>query len=180
MGQIADILFSRGELDEALRIRREEELPVYERLGEVRSRAVTMGQIADIYHSRGELDEALRIHEEERLPIAERLQHIDSLIHILVTTSRIRRQKGIEDQATFERVLTDLVQAHRLAVQYGRLDFISATSMDLGTLLLQGGAKEQAKPLLVQARDGWIKLQQSRAAVEIDEMLKYIDGAVND
>ena len=39
---------ARGELDEALRIRREEELPVYERLGDVRSRAVTMGQIADI------------------------------------------------------------------------------------------------------------------------------------
>jgi hypothetical protein len=31
MGQIADILQARGELDEAVRIRREEELPVYER-----------------------------------------------------------------------------------------------------------------------------------------------------
>jgi hypothetical protein len=45
----------------ALRIRRKEELPVYERLGEVRSRAVTMGKIADILFSRGDLDEALRI-----------------------------------------------------------------------------------------------------------------------
>uniref|UniRef100_UPI00036DED4F trypsin-like peptidase domain-containing protein n=1 Tax=Thiofilum flexile TaxID=125627 RepID=UPI00036DED4F len=33
-GQIADILAARGELDEALRIRESEELPVYERLGE--------------------------------------------------------------------------------------------------------------------------------------------------
>ena len=73
MGQIADILQSRGELDEALRIRREEELPVYERLGDVRSRAVTMGQIADILQSRGELDEALRIRREEQLPVYERL-----------------------------------------------------------------------------------------------------------
>ena len=47
-GLIADILQQRGELDEALRIRREEELPVYERLGDVRERAVTMGKIADI------------------------------------------------------------------------------------------------------------------------------------
>ena len=39
MGKIADILQTRGELDEALRIRREEELPVYERLGDVRSSA---------------------------------------------------------------------------------------------------------------------------------------------
>jgi hypothetical protein len=42
-GATADILQSRGDLDEALRIRQQEELPVYERLGGVRSRAVTMG-----------------------------------------------------------------------------------------------------------------------------------------
>ena len=73
MGKIADILQSRGDLDEALRIRREEELPVYERLGDVRSRAVTMGKIADILQSRGDLDEALRIRREEELPVYERL-----------------------------------------------------------------------------------------------------------
>ena len=48
MGKIADVLQARGELDEALRIRREEELPVFERLGDVRARAVTMGRIADV------------------------------------------------------------------------------------------------------------------------------------
>jgi hypothetical protein len=36
-GQIADILFARGDLDAALRIRTEEELPVYTRLGDIRS-----------------------------------------------------------------------------------------------------------------------------------------------
>ena len=65
MGKIADILQQRGETDEALRIRREEELPVYERLGDVRERAVTMGKIADILEQRGEIDEALRIRREE-------------------------------------------------------------------------------------------------------------------
>ena len=69
MGRIADILQARGALDEALRIRREEELPVYERLGDVRSRAVTMGKIADILQARGALDEALRIRREEELPV---------------------------------------------------------------------------------------------------------------
>ncbi|MGC8470153.1 MAG: hypothetical protein ACP5NI_09645, partial [Acetobacteraceae bacterium] len=34
-GRIADILQARGQLDEALRIRREEQLPVYDRLGDV-------------------------------------------------------------------------------------------------------------------------------------------------
>src|SRR5262249_44714506 len=35
LGERADVLQARGELDEALRIRRQEELPVYERLGDV-------------------------------------------------------------------------------------------------------------------------------------------------
>ncbi len=72
-GQIADILQARGELDEALRICREEQLPVFERLGDVREKAVTQGKIADILQARGELDEALRIRREEQLPIYERL-----------------------------------------------------------------------------------------------------------
>ena len=72
-GQIADILMARGQLDEALRIRQEEQLPAYERLGDVRSKAVTQGQIADILMARGQLDEALRICQEEELPVYERL-----------------------------------------------------------------------------------------------------------
>ena len=69
----ADVLQARGELDEALRIRREEQLPVYERLGDVRAKAVTQGKIADVLQDRGELDEALRIRREEELPVYERL-----------------------------------------------------------------------------------------------------------
>ena len=78
MGKIADVLAARGDLDEALRIRREEELPVYEKLGDVRSRAVTMGKIADVLAARGDLDEALRIRREEELPVYEKLGDVRS------------------------------------------------------------------------------------------------------
>ncbi|MCP6014502.1 hypothetical protein NL362_28520, partial [Klebsiella pneumoniae] len=61
----------RGELDEALRIHRNELLPVFGRLGDMRERAVVLGRIADILQVRGELDEALRIRREEELPIFE-------------------------------------------------------------------------------------------------------------
>jgi hypothetical protein len=57
MGQIADVLQARGQLDEALRIRQEEELPVYERLGDVRAKAITMGRIADILQAQGQGDQ---------------------------------------------------------------------------------------------------------------------------
>ena len=78
MGRIADILQQQGQTDEALRIRREEELPVFEQLGDVRERAVTMGKIADILQQRGQTDEALRIRREEQLPVFEQLGDVRS------------------------------------------------------------------------------------------------------
>jgi tetratricopeptide (TPR) repeat protein len=98
-GAIADILVSRGDLDEALRIRREEQLPVYERLGEVRERAVTMGKIADILLSRGDLDEALRIHTEEELPVYERLGDVRSRAVTMGKIADILLSRGDLDKA---------------------------------------------------------------------------------
>ena len=72
-GLRADVLTERGELDEALRIRRDDELPVYEGLGDAWAKAATLGQIADILETRGELEEALRIRREDQLPVYARL-----------------------------------------------------------------------------------------------------------
>jgi tetratricopeptide (TPR) repeat protein len=102
MGKIADILEARGQLDEALKIRNEEQLPVYERLGDVRSRAVTMGQIADILEARGQLDEALKIRNDEQLPVYERLGDVRSLLigrANLAITLLQREKDGDRDEA---------------------------------------------------------------------------------
>ena len=64
MGQIADILQARGQLDEALKIRTDEELPVYERLGDVRSLLVGRANLAITLLQRGndgDRDEARRL-----------------------------------------------------------------------------------------------------------------------
>ncbi|MEY4579405.1 MAG: hypothetical protein RL701_4108, partial [Pseudomonadota bacterium] len=58
VGAIADALQTRGHLAEALRIRREEQLPAFEQLGEVAAKAVEMGAIADAMHAHGDLHEA--------------------------------------------------------------------------------------------------------------------------
>lgn len=55
---LADIFIIRGDLDEALRIRTEEELPVYERLGEIRSIAVTLNALFDLYWEAQEFQKA--------------------------------------------------------------------------------------------------------------------------
>ena len=89
---------ARGDLDQAVKIRREDELPVYERLGDVRERAVNMGKIADILQARGDLDQALKIHREDELPVFERLGDVHSraatlykIVDVLLETNGIQR-----------------------------------------------------------------------------------------
>ncbi|MDI1434794.1 NB-ARC domain-containing protein [Polyangium sorediatum] len=95
----ADILEARGELDEALRIRQQELLPVFERLGDVRERAVTLGKIADILQRRGELDEVLRIRQQEELPVYEQLGDVRSRAVTLGKVADILQARGELDEA---------------------------------------------------------------------------------
>jgi hypothetical protein len=106
LGQIADVLMARGELDEALRIRREEELPVYERLKDVRLWAVTQGQIADVLMGRGEFDEALRINREEELPVYERLKDVHELVVVRtkIALSLLRRTNETDHNEALEHL----------------------------------------------------------------------------
>ena len=85
-GLKAGRLFRTGDLDAALRIHEEEELPVFEALGDRREIAIAKGKIADILLMRGDLDAALRIRKEEALPAFEALGDRRS---IAVTKGRI-------------------------------------------------------------------------------------------
>ncbi|MEZ5356266.1 MAG: tetratricopeptide repeat protein [Bryobacteraceae bacterium] len=96
---------ARGDLDEALRIRLEDELPVYEKLGDVRERAVTLGKIADIRMARGDLDEALRIRLEDELPVYEKLGDVRERAVTLGKIADIRMARGDLDEAL--RILTN-------------------------------------------------------------------------
>jgi tetratricopeptide (TPR) repeat protein len=72
-GWMAEVLVVRGQLDDALRLQREELLPTYEQLGDERGRVLTMRAIARILDALGQYDEGLRIRREEELPAWERL-----------------------------------------------------------------------------------------------------------
>jgi len=99
MGYIADIAYQRGDYDEALRIRREVELPVYERLGDTRSTAICWGGIADIAYQRGDYDEALRIRQEVELPVYERLGDTRSTAITWGQIADIAYRRGDYDEA---------------------------------------------------------------------------------
>jgi tetratricopeptide (TPR) repeat protein len=127
MGSIATIAYMRGDYDEALRIRREVELPVYERLGETRSAAVTWGQIADITYLRGDYDEALRIRREVELPVYERLGDTRSVAVTWGDIANIAYRRGDYDEALRIRREVELPVYERLddtretAVTWGKI-----------------------------------------------------------
>jgi hypothetical protein len=90
----------------------------FERLGDVRERAVTLGQIADVQMKRGELDEAMRILREEELPVYEKLGDVRSLLVGRANLAMSLYQQGrAEDRAEIDRLLAlALAEADRLRI----------------------------------------------------------------
>ncbi len=75
------------------------QLPVYEKLGDVRAKAVTMGKIADILQARGQLDEALNIRENHELPVYEKLGDVRSKAVTMGKIADILQARGQLDEA---------------------------------------------------------------------------------
>lgn len=140
LGQISNILQARGELEEALRIRREEELPVYERLGDVRSCAITQGQIAGILQLRGELEEALRIRREEELPVYERLGDVHAYA---VTQSEIAGILKARDEVE-EALLICREEVLPVFERLGDVRWYAITQGKIADILLMRGGLEEA------------------------------------
>ena len=126
-GAHADILQARGQLDQALRIRTEEQLPVYARLGDVHSMAITQGKIADILMARGQLDAALRIRTEEQLPVYARLGDVRSTAITQGQIADILMARGQLDDAL--RIHTE----EQLPI-YARLGDVRATAITQGQI----------------------------------------------
>jgi hypothetical protein len=113
MGRIAGIFAMQGKLDEALMIRNEE-LPVYERLGDVRDHAVTMGRIADILWEQEKLDEALKIRYELELPVYVRLGAVREQAVAIGKIADILADQGKLDEALEIRREQELTIYERL------------------------------------------------------------------
>ncbi|MBK9368990.1 MAG: tetratricopeptide repeat protein [Deltaproteobacteria bacterium] len=155
--QIADVHQARGQLDEALRIRREEVLPVYERLGDVREKAVTMGKIADVLQARGQLDEALRIRREEVLPVFERLGDVRSKAVTMSQIADVLQARGQLDEALRIRREEVLPVYERLQLRHDLL----VEQANIATLLLLSRdrkRREEARALLTAAFHSAVEL----------------------
>ena len=132
-----------GSLDEALRIRREEQLPVYERLGDVRSKAMTMGYIADILQDRGQADEALRIQRDEVLPACNSLGDVKGKAVTMGKIADILQDRGQTDEALRIRREEELPVYERL----GDVRSKAVTMGKIAEVLQQRGQTDEALSL---------------------------------
>jgi tetratricopeptide (TPR) repeat protein len=121
------LLFSLGDLDEALSHRREVELPLHRRLGDSRSQAITMGRIADILEARGQLDEALRIRQKAELPVYERLGDVRSKAITMGKIADILQARGQLDE------VLRIHQEEELSV-YERLGDVREKAITMGKI----------------------------------------------
>ena len=124
MGKIADILQARGDLDEALRIRREEQLPVYERLGDVRARAVALQKIASALLDTGGLEKG-RIQEiyealAESYAITLKLGLADGIGGVGAMLAQVMAMGGLGEEA-----LAVLDQAEAAFQKLGKADGVA-------------------------------------------------------
>ena len=140
LDELASLRQRLGELDEALRIRREQTLPVYERLGDVRSVAVTHGQIADVLQARGELDEALRIRREQELPVYERLGDVRSVAVTHGQIADVLQARGELDEALRIRREQELPVFERL----GDVRSVAITHGQIADVLQARGELDEA------------------------------------
>jgi tetratricopeptide (TPR) repeat protein len=154
---IADVLEARGQLDEALRIRREDELPVYERLGDVREKAITMGKIADVLQDRGQLDEALRIRLRGGAPRLRALGDVRGKAVTLGKIADVLQARGQLDEALRIRREEELPVYERLgdvrnkAVTLGKIADVLAVRGQLDEALRI--RREEELPALTRLGD---------------------------
>ncbi|MEK2491064.1 tetratricopeptide repeat protein [Kitasatospora purpeofusca] len=167
-GHIADVLQQRGEVDEALRIRHEIELPAFERIGDTRSTAVTWGHIADVLQQRGEVDEAVEL-QLKRLEVNERLGDIGGIAAANWDLARIDLKRG-DFHAAVPRLMTSF--QHLLELQ--RPDGIAAVGIALGHVMLAAGAHAQARQVLQTCRAAAALIGNADIVSQADELMETI------
>jgi hypothetical protein len=155
-------------------IRQEEQLPVYERLGDVRERAVTMGQIADILQQRGETDEALRIYTDEYMPMARLAQDMDLIAHSCFSCAQLRLNRGGLQKGEAQMIADELAESYRLNQQLQRVDGIAIVGALLGQVLAATGAHDDATAVLNVSAAAFERIGAAEQAAQIRELAAKI------
>jgi hypothetical protein len=149
-------------------------LPVYERLGDVRSRAVTMGKIADILQQRGETDEALRMYTEEYMPVARLTQDMDLIAHSCFSCAQLRLDRGGLQKGEGQMIVDELAESYTLNRQLQRVDGIAVVGALLGQVLAATGAHDDAASVLDLSADAFDRIGAADQATQLRELAARI------
>lgn len=158
LDELANLLFGLGDVDEALRIRQDAELPLHRRLGDARAVAITQARIAHLLHARGQADEALRMLRDEVLPAFERLGDAHSKAVTLGKIADILQMFGQFEEAL--RIVKEeelpvyehLGDARSKAIAIGRMADILQACGQLDKALSM--MKEEELPIYERLGDG--------------------------
>jgi tetratricopeptide (TPR) repeat protein len=133
-----------GHPEAAIRLLRENVIPVFERLDDSHLRAVAFGYLADILQQRGQTEEALRIRREEQLPVYERVGDVRARAVTLGQIADILQQRGQTEEAL--RILRGEVLPH-----FDRVEDVRERAITLGRIadiLQQRGETEESLRIL--------------------------------
>ncbi len=169
LGDIARLKAQGGDVAGALALH-QEELVVYEQLGDVRARAVTLGDIARLKAQGGDVAGALALHQEE-LAVYEQLGDVRSRALTLYDLAGLYQTQGGYSEA--ERLYRESLEICR---QLGDVEGVSAVLARLGQLALAQGRRDQAVALLREARQGFARLGFARWLAHVDELLAWAQG----
>jgi tetratricopeptide (TPR) repeat protein len=126
-GATADVLHARGQIDEALEIRRTKQLPFYERVGDVRAIADTWAVIADMLYDRGQLDATVEILGSKVVPLYERLGDLRSIALAWGRIGDVLSARGRADQSLE-------IRRHKELPIYERLGDVRAAAVTWGQI----------------------------------------------
>lgn len=138
--ELGRLLYSLGDFHDALAHWREVELPLFHRLGDSRSQAITMGRIADVLQEQGQLDEALRAYQDELLPVFERLGDVRAKAVAMVKIAGVHKKRGQLDEAL--RILNE--EARPVFERLGDLRAKAVTMGQIADILQERGQLDEA------------------------------------
>jgi hypothetical protein len=131
---------------------------VYERLGDVRARAVTLGDIARLRAQQGEVEEALRLHQE-RLAVNRRLSNLEGQASAMWDIAQIELgQDNIGQAAPL------IVEAYQICDRINRLEGICIIGMTLGQLLIANDRRDQGLAVLRRSEEDFRRMQRHSEA----------------
>jgi hypothetical protein len=145
-------------------------IAVYERLGDVRSRAVTLGEIAGILAGQGEIDEALKLHREN----ADTFGRLGDVRELLATQwSAAQIYLGQQD---FERVAPLITEAYQQACAINALDGVAAIGATLGQLMVRDGQREAGLDVLRRSEAAFRRLKLAAEADQVAGIIHTIEA----